>query len=50
MIQDATTKATLELLYRTLLSAVVVLARVLDKPCPVETRAARRQAREAVLE
>jgi hypothetical protein len=50
MIQDAATKATLELLYRTLLSAVVVLARVLDKPCPVQSRAERRQVRETVVQ
>lgn len=49
MIQDAATKATLELLYRTLLSAVVVLARVLDKPCPVVTREDRRQQRNSML-
>lgn len=49
MIQDATTKATLELLYRTLLSAVVVLARVLDKPCPVVTREDRRQAQNFMV-
>lgn len=48
-MQDAATKATLELLYRTLLSAVVVLARVLDKPCPVQTRTERRQSREGVV-
>lgn len=39
---DATTRAALELLYRTLLSAVVLLARALDKPCPIMTREARR--------
>jgi hypothetical protein len=49
MIQDATTKATLEMLYRILLSAVVQLAAVLGKECPVETREARRQSRKAVL-
>lgn len=48
-MQDAATKATLELLYRTLLSAVVVLARVLDKPCPVQTRTERRQAHRDML-
>lgn len=49
MIQDAATRATLELLYSILLSAVVQLARVLDKPCPVQTRAERRQSRTGVL-
>jgi hypothetical protein len=48
-MQDAATKATLELLYSILLSAVVQLAAVLGKECPVETRAERRQARKAVL-
>ena len=50
MIQDAATKAVLEVLYRTLLSAVVQLARILDKPCPVITREERRQARKSVLQ
>jgi hypothetical protein len=39
---DAGTRATLEILYRILLSAVVELARALDKPSPVVTRAQRR--------
>lgn len=46
MIQDAATRATLEMLYRVLLSAVVQLAAVLGKDCPVETRADRRQTRQ----
>lgn len=46
MIQDAATRATLEMLYRVLLSAVVQLAVILGKDCPVETRAARRQNRK----
>jgi len=46
---DTTTRVALELLYRTLLSVVVQLARVLDKPCPVQTRDERRHARESVL-
>lgn len=46
MNQDAATKATLEILYRVLLSAVVQLAAVLGKPCPVETRQTRRQQRQ----
>jgi len=37
------------MLYRILLSAVVQLAAVLGKECPVETRAARRQARQDML-
>ena|GEM_PF-4947921 len=49
MIQDATTKATLEMLYRILLSAVVQLAVILDKECPVQTRAERRQKHNSVL-
>lgn len=48
-MQDAATKATLEMLYRILLSAVVQLAVVLGKECPVETREARRQARRNML-
>lgn len=47
---DATTRTALELLYSILLSAVVQLARVLDKPCPVVTREDRRQIRKSVLE
>lgn len=42
---DVTTRTALELLYRTLLAAVVQLARALDKPCPVMTREEKRQAR-----
>ena len=49
MIHDATTKATLEMLYRILLSAVVQLAVILDKECPVQTRAERRQNRNSML-
>jgi hypothetical protein len=49
MIQDAATKATLEMLYRILLSAVVQLAAVLGKECPVQTRAEHRQHRKSVL-
>lgn len=45
-MMDASTRTALELLYSVLLSAVVHLARVLDKPCPVQTRAERRQTRE----
>jgi len=49
MIQDAATKATLEVLYRVLLSAVVQLAVVLGKDCPVETRKERRQKHNVVI-
>lgn len=42
---DATTRTVLEALYIILLSAVVQLARALDKPCPVVTRADRRSER-----
>lgn len=47
---DAPTRIALETLYRILLSAVVQLARVLEKPCPVVTREDRRQNRKSVLE
>lgn len=47
---SAAERALLETLYRTLLSAVVLLARVLGKPCPIVTRAERRQCRDRVLE
>ncbi len=43
---DASTRTALELLYSILLSAVVQLARTLGKPCPVQTRAERRQERD----
>ncbi len=43
---DPATRITLEALYSILLSAVVQLARVLGKPCPVQTREERRQVRE----
>ena len=49
MNQDAATKATLEMLYRILLSAVVQLASVLGKDCPIETRAERRQAQKLMV-
>ena len=42
---DPATRAALEGLYAALLSAVVLLARALGKPCPVLTREERRQAR-----
>lgn len=47
---DAPTRLALEALYSVLLSAVVQLARVLGKPCPVVTRSERRQARELVID
>lgn len=46
---DPTTRAALEMLYSVLLSAVVQLARVLGKPCPVQTRDERRQQREVMV-
>jgi len=49
MIQDAATKAALEMLYSVLLSAVVQLARVLEKPCPVMTREDRLQQRRIMV-
>lgn len=47
---DPTTRLALEQVYSLLLSLVVLLARVLDKPCPVVTRAERRQIREMVID
>lgn len=44
---DPATRIALEALYRILLSAIVQLARVLDKPCPVVTREERRELRNA---
>lgn len=42
-------RATWEAIYRVLLSAVVLVAAKLGKPCPVVTREERRQRRENVL-
>ena len=42
---DPSTRMALEALYSILLSAVVHLARVLGKPCPVQTRAERLRER-----
>ena len=47
---DLATRAMLEALYAALLSAVVLLARVLDKPCPIQTREERRQNRVNVVQ
>ncbi len=44
MIRDAAAKATAELLYNLLLQCVVLAARLLGKPCPIVTRAERRQS------
>lgn len=44
---DPATRAALEGLYAALLSAVVLLARALGKPCPVLTREERRRERES---
>lgn len=46
---DPATRVALEALYSILLSAVVQLARVLGKPCPVVTREKRRQTREFMV-
>lgn len=48
-MHDAATRATLELLYSILLSAVVQLAAVLGKECPVESREKRRQQRKGMV-
>lgn len=42
---DPATRIALEALYSVLLSAVVKLADVLDKPCPIVTRQERRTLR-----
>ena len=44
-LMDTPTRIALEALYSILLSAVVQLARALDKPCPIVTREERRQRR-----
>lgn len=46
MIPDVANRADLEQLYIQLLSLVVLLARVLGKPCPIVTRDERRQMRK----
>lgn len=46
MIPEAASRADLEQLYVQLLSLVVLLTRVLGKPCPVVTREERRQMRK----
>lgn len=46
---DPATRTSLELLYSILLSAVVQLARVLGKPCPIQSRDDRRQQRDIVI-
>jgi hypothetical protein len=48
MIPAAATKEELEQLYSLLLSTIVVLARLLGKPCPVVTRAERRSDRQSL--
>lgn len=45
---DPPTRLALEALYRVLLAAVVQLARVLGKSCPVQTRAERRSERSSL--
>lgn len=49
-MHDIATRAALEALYCALLSAIVHLARVLDKPCPVQSRAERRSDRRSFAE
>lgn len=46
---DAMNRAEMEALYRQLLSMVVLLARLLGKPCPIVTREERRQTREFMV-
>jgi hypothetical protein len=48
MNYDPVTRAALEALYCALLSAIVQLARALDKPCPVQTRAERLSERRSL--
>lgn len=45
MIPEGATREELEALYRTLMSTLILLARLLGKPCPVVTRDERRQMR-----
>lgn len=47
---DSMTRAELEVLYRCLLSTLVQVCRLLGKPCPVQTRAERRQSRVDVIQ
>lgn len=47
---DPATRIALEGVYSVLLSAVVLLARVLGKPCPVMNRSERRQMRDVVIQ
>lgn len=46
---DPALRIALEALYSILLSAIVQLARVLEKPCPVLTREERRQQRDVMV-
>lgn len=48
MIQDAATRAALEPLYALMLSSIVVMARLLGKPCPIVTRAERLRSRAPI--
>ncbi len=45
MIAEGATREELEALYRSLMSTLVILARMLGKPCPVVTRDERRMER-----
>lgn len=46
---DPATRIALEALYSALLSAIVLLARALGKPCPIVTREERRQQRDLMV-
>lgn len=47
---DVPTRVALEALYSILLSAIVQLAKVLGKDCPIQTRKERREARRQTHE
>ncbi len=49
MITDPVIRALLEQQYNQLLSSLVLLARLLGKPCPVTTRKDRRLDRNGIL-
>lgn len=49
-LMDATTRTALEALYNVLLSAVVLLARALDKEYPLARRCDRRQQARELLQ
>lgn len=47
---DPATRIALEALYSVLLSTIVLVAKLLEKECPVATRENRRQNRPEVLQ